>query len=298
MSVEDTAEDHPGQRHRRGERHPDDVHQVVVAEPGRLRVTGGVEEDRQPAPRQASHTGSRWSDRRDRSRRHRCPVRRRADPGPPPEPTSAAAACGVGEGKRAQTDEAIWMRGHQCGDALVLRRGQCGRQVGVEPVGVLHRRERDDLDIDAHGVHVGQPDLGRGELVAHRLVISPVVAQGLLRTRRGCAGRVRCEVRLGDRPRPGDGEVGVDVDCLRGRSLHGRLPVTVTHPRPGFALVVPRWNWARWIWPRWSWARWSWARWSWARWIWPRQVWHSHSTGLERTPIPSTSTSTTSPGDR
>ena len=138
VTVEDAAEDHPGQRHGRSERHPDDVDQVVITEPGRLRVAGGVEEDRQPAPRQRLPYEFQVTIVEIDS----VGVGPQFDPAQTQvhHPTDLGhRRWGVGQGKRAQPEEPVWVRLDHGGDALVLRRGQPGSQVGIEPVGVLHR---------------------------------------------------------------------------------------------------------------------------------------------------------------
>ena len=95
---------------------------------------------------------------------------------------------GVLQWHRTQRQEPVAVLGRRLDELLVHQPGDLCAELGVRPVAVLVHRDRHGLDVDAHLVHVGDPDiqdvhpgLDRGEL---ELVGPPgcrvAVAQGHL----------------------------------------------------------------------------------------------------------------------
>ena len=116
-----------------------------------------------------------------------------------------------------------------CLDELLVRQARDLRpQFGVGPVVVLVNRDRDRLDIDAHAVHVGDPDVEHVHLRFDRLELAPVH-------------------RLGDRVAVAEGHLpgrarGVRHDLGRGCAFSVAMDVndwTVATGRPDHAVLLP-----------------------------------------------------------
>ena len=113
---------------------------------------------------------------------------------------------------RTERDEAVGVPAGRLDHLLVDQSCGPGAQLGVGPVEVLVDRWRDRLDVDAHRVHVREPDLELLHLRADRLELACVDGPGLGRAvaQRGAPGLHLClahQVRGG-----GALAVAVDVD--------------------------------------------------------------------------------------
>ena len=236
------AEDHPGDRQRRGQRHAQHVDQVVVGHPlpvgealrmhdrRHAELDGGLPDDVVSGVVEvlADHVGADL------------------EAGEAEVPGGLTqhldGQLGMVQRHVGHRGEPVGVRGDDLGEPLVLHPRDLARVLGVQPVEVLGRRHGEDLVVDALAGHVGQPHLGLLELPGLPLAgpVLPVVGQRLRRRVQVPRLVLRPVERLGD-PRGGrHRQMRVHVDGAELRLRRRGRPDLGRELRPPLALVPGR----------------------------------------------------------